>query len=99
MLIASRQVTDTLYQTVQELLKQQGIEEAAPLRQSVLLGNCVFLGYRFTGEHVQIDWLAQKKLILIKKHTGEILFQCQIDVQNSNLEEISQSEDQHSVAA
>ena len=80
MLISSK-ATDTIYQAILHLLEQQGIVEKEPLKQHVLLGDGMFLGYRFQGVAVQVDWLAQNN-ILILKNQDRILMQKQLLQQN-----------------
>ena len=78
----SSKATDTIYQTVLELLHQHGLEENEPLVQSVLLGDGVFLGYRFQGISVQIDWLAQNNTLVVKDFQGNISLHNQVGTQS-----------------
>ena len=93
MLISPQQVTDTVYQTVQELLKRHGIEETEPMRQSVLLADSAFLGYRFTGKNVLVEWLAQNNVVLARNQNGETIFEHKMTTQNSSTEINSQNDD------
>jgi len=79
MLISSK-ATDTIYQAVLHLLEQQGIVENEPLLQHVLLRDGMFVGYRFQGANVQVDWLAQHDILVLKKQ-GRILLQKQLSSQ------------------
>ena len=79
MLISSK-ATDTIYQAVLHLLEQQGIVENEPLQQHVLLRDGMFLGYRFQGMTVQVEWLAQRD-ILVLKNQDKILLQKQLSSQ------------------
>ena len=79
MLISSK-ATDTIYQAVLHLLEQQGIVENEPLQQHVLLRDGMFLGYRFQGMTVQVEWLAQHD-ILVLKNQDRILLQKQLSSQ------------------
>ena len=79
MLISSK-ATDTIYQAVLHLLEQQGIVENEPLQQHVLLRDGMFIGYRFQSENVQVDWLAQHD-ILVLKNQERILLQKQLSSQ------------------
>ena len=79
MLISSK-ATDTIYQAVLHLLEQQGIAENEPLQQHVLLRDGMFIGYRFQGVTVQVDWLAQHD-ILVLKNQDRILLQKQLSSQ------------------
>ena len=81
MLISSK-ATDTIYQAVLDLLEQQGIVENEPLQQHVLLRDGIFLGYRFQGVTVQVDWLAQHD-ILVLKNQGRVLLQKQLPPKKS----------------
>ena len=81
MLISSK-ATDTIYQAVLHLLEQQGIVENEPLQQHVLLRDGMFLGYRFQGVTMQVDWLAQND-VLVLKNQDRILLQKQLTLQNS----------------
>ena len=72
MLISPR-ATDTIYQAVLQLLKQQGVEETEPLQQNVLLQEGMFLGYRFQAEGLHIDWLAQQDILVVKNNEGGLL--------------------------
>lgn len=99
MLISPQQVTDTIYQTIQELLKQHGLEETEPMRQTVLLDDSAFLGYRFTGKSVLVEWLAQENLILAESHDGKTIFQHKIQQQNLNKDHHAENMDSNLTAA
>ena len=87
MLISSK-ATDTIYQAVLHLLEQQGIVENEPLQQHVLLRDGMFLGYRFQGGIVQVDWLAQHN-ILVLKNQDRILLQKQLSLQKPSEAELT----------
>jgi hypothetical protein len=88
MLISSK-ATDTIYQAVLHLLQQQGIVEKEPLQQRVLLDNAMFLGYRFQGSTLQVDWLAQHDVLVVKNQEGRILTQKQLSPQKSSVIELT----------
>ncbi|MCL2622164.1 MAG: hypothetical protein FWD31_00750 [Planctomycetaceae bacterium] len=77
-MLISTKATDTIYQAVLHLLKQQGVEENETLQQDVLLGDDIFLGYRFQTPSLQIDWLAQHDILVLKNNEGRILLQKQL---------------------
>ena len=87
MLISSK-ATDTIYQAVLDLLGQQGIVENEPLQQQVLLRDGMFSGYRFQGVTVQVDWLAQHD-ILVLKNQNRIMLQKQLPSQKSSEVELT----------
>jgi len=95
----SSKATDTIYQTVLELLHQHGLEENEPLVQSVLLGDGVFLGYRFQGISVQIDWLAQNNTLVVKDFQGNISLHNQVGTQSDFEADGSPEDDLSSSAA
>ena len=98
MLISPR-ATDTIYQAVLQLLRQQGVEETEPLQQNVLLGDGIFLGYRFQAEGLYIDWLAQDDILLVKNNEGRLLIRKQLSSrQVSDILSASDS-DQNPIAA
>ena len=82
-MLISPKATDTIYQAVLHLLRQQGIEENEPLQQHVLLTDAMFLGYRFQGTTLHVDWLAQLDVIVLKNKEGEILAKKQLSTQKS----------------
>ena len=92
MLISSK-ATDTIYQAVLQILQQQGFEENKPLIQCVLLGEGHFLGYRFQGISVQIDWLAQNNSLIIKDNQGHILSQKQLLIQKATQDDLPDEND------
>ena len=83
-MLISAKATDTVYQTILRLLEQHGIDEKEPLQQHVLLSDSTFLGYRFLGNSVEIDWLAQWDLIVGKNRSGQVLFQQKVTVQKNS---------------
>ena len=87
MLISSK-ATDTIYQAVLDLLEQQGIVENEPLQQHVLLRDGMFLGYRFQVMTIQVDWLAQHD-ILVLKNQDRILLQKQLSSQKPSVIELT----------
>ena len=82
-MLISSEATDTIYQAVLHLLQQQEIVEKEPLQQHVLLRDGMFLGYRFQGATMQVDWLAQHD-ILVLKNQDRILLKKQLSPQNSS---------------
>ena len=97
-MLISAKATDTIYLAITQLMQQQGIEEKKPLRQQVLLYDSMFAGYRFIGESVQIEWLAQTNEIVVRNHSGSVLFRQNISVQKNSGDDFSQ-EDSIPVAA
>ena len=87
MLISSK-ATDTIYQAVLQLLAQQGIVENEPLQQHVLLRDGMFHGYRFQGVTVQVDWLAQQDILILKSQ-DRILLQKQMSLQKPSEVELT----------
>ena len=77
-MLISAKATDTIYQEVLQLLQQQGVDDNAPIRQRVLLGAGMFLGFRFYSDNLTIDWLAQRDLLVLKSHDGTLLLQKQL---------------------
>ncbi|MDR1493375.1 MAG: hypothetical protein LBT05_11735 [Planctomycetaceae bacterium] len=74
-MIISSQAIDTIYQKVLELLSQHGVVENEPFHQSVLSRNLHFAGYRFIGKDIQVEWLAQQFLIIVRNNEGKIIFE------------------------
>ena len=89
-MLISAKATDTIYLTITQLLRQQGIEEKEHLRQQVLLCDSAFIGYRFIGNSVQIEWLAQSNEIVVRNHSGNVLFRQIINVQKISEVDIAQ---------
>jgi len=98
-MLISPKATDTIYQAVLHLLKQQGVEENEPLQQHVLLGDGIFLGYRFQTASVQIDWLAQYDILVLKNNEGRILLQKQLSSRKTIDPELVSNNDRLPVAA
>jgi hypothetical protein len=97
-MLISAKATDTIYLAITQLLQQQGIEDNMPLRQQVLLCDSMFAGYRFLGDSVQIEWLAQSNEIIVRNHSGNILLQQNICVQKNRDVDFSQEQSTPSAA-
>lgn len=82
-MLISPKATDTIYQAVLHFLKEQGVTITKPLQQHVLLRDNMFLGYRFQGANLQIDWLAQHNVLVVTDYDGRILTQKQLSSQIS----------------
>ena len=91
-MLISAKATDTIYLAITQLIQQQGIEEKAPLRQQVLLCDSAFAGYRFIGDSVQIEWLAQSNEIIVRNRFGSVLCQQNIGIQKSSDADFSQED-------
>ena len=91
-MLISAKATDTIYLAITQLMQQQGIEENKPLQQQVLLCDSMFAGYRFIGESVQIEWMAQTNEIVVRNYSGNILFQQSISVQKNRNSDFSQED-------
>ena len=91
-MLISAKATDTIYLAITQLMQQQGIVENEPLRQQVLLCDSMFAGYRFTGDSVQIEWLAQSDEIIVRNQSGIILLQQNIGVQKNSDADLSQED-------
>jgi len=92
-MLISAKATDTIYLAITQLMRQQGIEEKKHLRQQVLLCDSMFAGYRFIGDSVQIEWLAQSNEIVVRNHFGNILFrEKNVDAQKNSEVDFSQED-------
>ena len=98
-MLISPKATDTIYQAVLHLLERQGFEEKEPLRQHVLLSNAMFLGYRFQGVHLQVDWLAQNDILVVKNPEGKILLQEKLSPQKPSAHDATSCNDRPPIAA
>ena len=98
-MLISPKATDTIYQAVLHLLERQGFEEKEPLRQHVLLSNAMFLGYRFQGVHLQVDWLAQNDILVVKNPEGKILLQEKLSPQKCSANDATSCNDRPPIAA
>ena len=98
-MLISTKATDTIYQAVLHLLRQQGVKENEPLQQHVLLGDGIFLGYRFQTTSVQIDWLAQHDILVLKNKEGRILLQKQLSSRKTNATDLTSNSGHRPVAA
>ena len=98
-MLISTKATDTIYQEVLNLLKQQGVEENESPQQHVLLGEGIFLGYRFQTSSLYIDWLAQNDILVLKTNNGGIVLQKQLSLEKTNATELNSKSEQHPVAA
>ena len=98
-MLISPKATDTIYQAVLQLLKEQGVGDTEPLQQHVLLRDAMFLGYRFQGANMQIDWLAQNDILVVTDQEGRILMQKPLMSQKSDKNDLSSDCDQNPLAA
>lgn len=98
-MLISTKATDTIYQAVLHLLKRQGIEENEPLSQRVLLRDAMFLGYRFQGASLHVDWLAQTNTLVVVDPDNKILCQEQLMSQITNNDACPDESRRESVAA
>lgn len=83
-MLISTKATDTIYQEIVQILKQHEIDEKESLQQHVLLNDSTFIGYRFSGDFVQVEWLAQSDEIVVKNRSGNILFRHIVSVQKNS---------------
>jgi hypothetical protein len=77
-MILSSPTIHPIDQKIQEVLLQQGIKENEPFRQNILLKDSRFAGYRFIGKNVQVEWLAQQFLMIVRNNEGKIIFESQL---------------------
>lgn len=98
-MLISAKATDTIYQEVLYLLRQHGVEEIESMQQHVLLGDGIFLGYRFLTATMQLDWLAQNEILVLKNSEGRILSQKQLWPQKTINSELTSNGERRPVAA
>ena len=98
-MLVTPKATDTIYQAVLHLLRQQGVDENEHLQQSVLIADGLFLGYRFQTASLHIDWLAQHDVLVLKNKEERILLQKKLSSRKPIASEMTPNSDHRPVAA